>query len=173
MKPLPNPPMVAVEYFAITAGRSNLMARFDADGRLAEWTSSIRRASLFVSAEAGAAAIRAICSAEIDAAVRAGKAVREEDPETGETVVMDYRGRVARPYRTPSIRLQDGERNIEDEIGPARGSVRQFVRGAFAEAKHNPTRQSEARISPRSGDEYATPLSRRGRLAAMAAHIRP
>ena len=40
-------------YFVVTAGHGGLMARFDDDGRLAEWTPYIRRASVFLTSEAG------------------------------------------------------------------------------------------------------------------------
>lgn len=159
-------------YWIITLGRSGQMARFDDAGRLLGWTTHIKRASLFLSAEAGNAAIRAICRPEIDAAVRSGRAVRELDEETGEVVVMDYSGRRARPMPTPAIRMSSPGRSLGLDVieEPGHFSPRRLTRETFREARRNPTRQTEALISPSStaGDDYTTPASRRGRLAHMA-----
>lgn len=165
------PVLVEVQFWTITLGHGGLMARFDERGRLVEWTPYIRRASHFTSAEAGNAAIRAICRPEIDAAVRAGHAVRELDEETGEVVVMDYSRRHARPLATPALRPGlDRSLGLDAEDAPAHLSSRRLTRSAFRDARRNPTRQTEALISPPStgGDEYTTPASRRGRLAKMA-----
>lgn len=161
-----------VEYWTITLGRSGLMARFDEAGRLVEWTPYIRRASVFMSADAGNAAIRAICRPEIDAAVRSGRAVRELDEETGEVVVMDYSGRRARPLPTPGIRMTGPGRSLglDEAEAPGHFSPRRLTRETFRDARRNPTRATEALISPSStgADDYTTPASRRGRLAQMA-----
>lgn len=159
--------------YVITAGHSGLMAQFDETGRLAAWTPWIKQASIFATAEAGMAAIRAICRREIQAAVRAGRAVLERDEATGEDVLMDYSGGHARPLPVPAINLDVGSRSLAGQIAEIdyeardRRVVRRFAREAFAEARRNPRRQTEALITSRSSeDDYTMPASRRAKLAA-------
>lgn len=160
---------VMVPFYVITAGRTGLMAVFNRDGRLQTWTTYIREASVFASAEAGNAAIRGICAPEIAAALAAGRAVREVDEDTGETVLLETSGR---PMRTPGIKLEvGGGRRFDAEGGQVstRRELRRFVRGEFRTARRNPTRQTEALITPSStADEYTMPASSRARLARQA-----
>ena len=164
--------MSDLQYFVITLGRRDLMARFDDDGRLVKWTPFIRDASLFLTSSAAAEAIRDICRPELDAAVAAGRAVRELDEETGEVVVMDYRRRSPRPM-PPRISLGGHPRRIEyDSEQHGRTSVRAFVRGEFKAVRSNPTRATEARIHPSTdtADEWTMAASKRAR--AMAGYKR-
>lgn len=106
--------------------------------------------------------------------MRAGRAMRELDEETGEVVVMDYAGRRPRPFPVPSIRLDGPGRSLgltgdDDDPNRVHLSPRQLARAVFREARRNPTRQTEALVTPSSAaDDYTMPASRRGRLANMA-----
>ena len=157
-------------FYVITAGHTGLMAVIDESGQLRTWTTYMRLASVFLTADACTAAIRSLCLRELEEAVRKGRASKEVDEETGETHYL----RGSQPLRAPRIKLEvGGSRNIYAVPGTSLSSVRRFARGEFKAAGRNPTRASSALFKP-SGteDEYTSPVSARARRAGAYAHFR-
>lgn len=157
-----------LEYHIITDGYSGRMARFDEDGRFVEWTEYIRKATCFQTRADAALAVRALCRAELEEDVRKGRASRVLDEDSDEVMYVNERG-----YQiTPRMR-GTGARFLTDEPGPGRvESVRQFVRGAFADAgRQNTSRSTAALIRPSSTpQEYTMTASQRART--LATHTR-
>lgn len=170
LPPSPSRAAPMIDYFVVTAGHSGLMARFDESGRLVEWTPYVRRAPLFLTAEAGAAAIRGICMREFEEAVRKGRATKLVDEETGE--VHFLRGGPNGDPWTPRIPLADRNRNIYADPTMVGAGLKRDIRGIFREARRNPTRQTEALISLNTtGTAYTSPASAKAKRAAAYAHV--
>lgn len=153
-------------FYVITLGRSGRagrMAVFDEAGDLAGWTTSIKLATRFRTAAAGAAAIRAICFPEYERAVHRGRAVREYDDEQDEVIYAWPRSNPPKPYELPGI-AKDGQlRSLLDapETSEATGrrEIYDFVKSEIREAKARgrPTHNYVRRM----GDEEPTPMSHR------------
>lgn len=163
------PPEAMITYVVVTAGHGGLMARFADNGQLLGWTPHIKRASLFMTAQAGAAAIRGMCMKEFEEAVRKGRAAKFVDEETGEVMFLKG-GPHGEPW-TPRIPLADRDRNIYSDPSMAGAGLRRDVRGMFREARRNPTRQTEALIPVSTGTDYTKPASARARHAGAYAHM--
>lgn len=158
--------MRTIAVYTITAGYSGLMAILDGPN-LVGWTPWVKEATHFLSRREATEAIEGLCRAKREEAVRRGHVVREYDPEQDEVVYMDYSGRHAGPMRRPAI---GGTVYVHDAVNePASFSPRDFTRQTFREAARNPVHSTAPRVGPRyAPDEYTTPVSRQGRVAAAA-----